>query len=164
MSSEESSFDGLVKRLRRGDDDAATQLFTRYASRLIALARSRMDKQIRQKVDPEDVLQSVFKSFFARYRSGAYELKDWDSLWGLLVIVTLRKCSQKARYFLGAVHDVRKEALPADNNWNIAAKTPTPDEEAVLAETLEHVMSQLKDRDRQILELRLQGYSVPEIS
>jgi RNA polymerase sigma-70 factor, ECF subfamily len=168
--SSESSFDGLLTRLRRGDGDAASQLFARYANRVIALARSRMDKQIRQKVDPEDVLQSVFKSFFARYKGGNFELKDWDSLWGLLVVVTLRKCSRKARYFHGAVHDVRKEAGSqpdpdeSDLEWDFEAKGPTPADEAVLEETLDHVMDQLKDRDRQILELRLQGYTIPEIS
>ena len=54
---DERSFDDLMARLRAGDADAARSVFERYTERLIALARSRLGKRLRQKVDPEDVLQ-----------------------------------------------------------------------------------------------------------
>ena len=60
------SFDDVITRLRDGDSEAATEIFHRFAARLIALARTRLDSRVRQKVDPEDVVQSVFRSFFIR--------------------------------------------------------------------------------------------------
>ena len=48
---------------------------------LIGLARSHLGGVIRQKVDPEDVVQSVFRSFFQRNAQGNWNLDDWDSLW-----------------------------------------------------------------------------------
>ena len=49
--------------------------------------------RLRAKVDPEDVLQSVCESFFRRHAEGEFSLKDWDSLWALLAVITLRKCA-----------------------------------------------------------------------
>src|SRR5262245_58097585 len=54
----------LVSRWRAGDQQAAAELFRRYASRLIALAQSRLSASMASRVDPEDVVQSVYRSFF----------------------------------------------------------------------------------------------------
>src|SRR5262245_45829842 len=82
------SFDDLMARLRTGDNDAATRVFNQYSNRLIALARRRLDPQILQKVDPEDVLQSVFRSFFRCQAAGQMDdLESWDNLWGMLVVI-----------------------------------------------------------------------------
>jgi RNA polymerase sigma-70 factor (ECF subfamily) len=89
---QDATFAELMARLSQGDEAAAVQIFQRYAQRLIALARDRLGQVLRQKVDPEDVMQSVFKSFFARHADGQYKLDSWDSLWALLTTITLRKC------------------------------------------------------------------------
>ena len=54
------SFDDVMGRLRAGEQSAAaTEIFHRFARRLIGLARTRLDDRVRGKVDAEDVLQSV---------------------------------------------------------------------------------------------------------
>lgn len=166
----DSSFDDLMTRLRAGDNDAATQVFNRFANRLIALARSRLDRQVLQKVDPEDVLQSVFQSFFRRQAEGQMELSSWDGLWGLLVVITLRKCGRRSDYFHAARRDVQREVPgqpPADQSgggWEASADEPTPSEAAMLTETVERLMNTLDERQRRILTLSLQGYAIPDIS
>ena len=45
----------LLRRLRGGCEDAATQLYLRYAQRLLALIRSRASPQVRRRVDYEEV-------------------------------------------------------------------------------------------------------------
>ena len=62
----------LVARWRAGDQQAATELFSRYANRLIALARKRLSDKLAGHIDPEDVVQSVYRSFFADAREGRY--------------------------------------------------------------------------------------------
>src|SRR5438552_2680938 len=89
------SFPDLMARLRAGDADAAARVFERFAHRLAALAQVHLDGRTRRLVDPEDVLQSVFRSFFARHADGQLDLADWDGLWALLVVLTLRKCGRK---------------------------------------------------------------------
>jgi RNA polymerase sigma-70 factor (ECF subfamily) len=161
------SFDNLMARLGAGDEAAAAEVFDRFAQRLRALARSRLDRLLRPKVDAEDVLQSVYRSFFRRHAEGQYRLESWDSLWGMLTVITLRKCGRRLRYFRSACRDVHREVvLPAGAEGEVAAvaRDPTPSEAARLAETLEQVMRDLTERERSILALSLQGYTTAEIS
>lgn len=165
------SFDDLMARLRVGDNDAATQVFNRFANRLIELARRRLDPQIRQKLDPEDVLQSVFRSFFAHQAAGQVTgLESWDNLWAWLVVITMRKCGRQMDYFYSASRDVQREVpTPASKEdssveGGTSSDEPTPSEAAILTETVEQLMNGLEGRHREILALSLQGYSVPEIS
>jgi RNA polymerase sigma-70 factor, ECF subfamily len=65
---ENQSFAALMTDLRLGEQAAAETVFSRYAQQLIALARTKLDQRLQQRVDPEDVIQSVYKSFFLRHR------------------------------------------------------------------------------------------------
>ncbi len=167
--SESASFDDVVNRLRCGDEDAATEIFGRFSDRLINLARKRLDARMRRKVDPEDVIQSVFRSFFVRQDKGQFELGGWDSLWGLLVCITLRKCGRQVALLRAGRRDIGREmsAVASDQEsrrqWEAIAREPTPDEVASLTETLEHLMGGLDEKQQQIVVLRLQGHTIPEI-
>ena len=93
------TFSRLMAGLRTGEDAAAREVFERFAGRLIAMARGRFNRLLARKVDPEDVVQSAFKSFFLRYRAGQFELGSWKEVWGLLTVITLRKCVNRLEYF-----------------------------------------------------------------
>jgi RNA polymerase sigma-70 factor (ECF subfamily) len=164
-----ASFEDLMARLRAGDGDAAAQLFHRFTHRLIGLARSRLEGPIRRKVDPEDVLQSVYRSFFRRHAQGEFNLDGWDSLWGLLAVITLRKCGRWQEHFRTARRNLKAEENPSDPAAGgvpseALADEPTPAEAAMLTETVEELLAGLQERDRAIVTLALQGYSAVEIS
>ena len=164
---EDRAFEELMARLRARDDEAARNVFDRFARRLIALAGRHLDSRLRQKVDPEDVVQSAFRSFFVRQAEGQFDLSDWGALWSLLVVITLRKCGHKVEHFASSRRDVRREQAAADpeRGWELAAPEPTPEEAAQLAEAVESLMRCLDDpRERQMLELCLQGHSGAEVS
>ena len=91
-----NSFAEFLARLHNQDDAAAQELFVRFAHQLIALALRHIDAGLRHKVDPEDVVQSVYKSFFIRYGEGKLDIVSWNSLWGLLALITVRKCAERA--------------------------------------------------------------------
>jgi RNA polymerase sigma-70 factor (ECF subfamily) len=162
------AFDDLMARLRAGDQDAATHIFNRFARQLINLTRSRLDTLLRPKMDPEDVLQSVYRSFFDRHARGQYDLENWDSLWGILTLITIRKCGHRLEYYRAARRDIQREAaLPPEASgigWEAVARDPTPSEAAQLTETIEQLMAGLTSRQRDMVALRLQGYTAPEIS
>ncbi|HLJ96569.1 MAG TPA: sigma-70 family RNA polymerase sigma factor [Gemmataceae bacterium] len=167
----EQDFSELMHRLRSGDDTAAVQVFDRFARKLIVLAREHMDDVVRRKVDPEEIVQSVYRSFFTRYRQGHFELVNWDSLWGMLTTFTIRKCINRVEYFHAQCRDVRRE-FPLDKRGpeesypapSLFDREPTPLEAAILSEAVQQVMTDLEERERQILALHLQGYTVHEIS
>jgi RNA polymerase sigma-70 factor (ECF subfamily) len=167
---DDSSFADLMTRLRAGDEAAAAVVFHRFAQQLIRLARLHLDTQIRQKVDPEDVAQSVYKSFFLRHAEGQYQLANWPSLWGLLTVITLRKCARWQEHFRTQGRDVGAEVPchPAGDSsgpgWEALAREPSPAEAALLAETVAQLLAGLEGRDREIVTLALQGYRAPEIS
>src|SRR5262249_31378656 len=133
------SFADLMARLCRGDQDAAAQMFRQYAQRLIGLAYNQLDSRLRQKVDPEHVLESVLRSFFRRQREGQFELSDWNSLWALLVTITLHKCGHRVEYYRAACRDVGREQAPLGSDDNLRAfqalaADPSPSQAALLAE------------------------------
>lgn len=167
------SFDDVMARLRVGDNEAATKVFQRFGGRLIELAQKQLKPQIRRKVDPEDVLQSAFRSFFVRQAAGEFQdLESWDSLWGALIVITLHKCVSRIRHFRRARRDIEREAgapataEPTNDPWEglIPDREPTPEEAAILAETMEQLLTQFEGRNREALTHWLQGMPVPEIS
>ena len=124
-------------------------VFERFTRRLIGLARSHLDVRLQHKVDPEDVVQSVYKSFFLRYGEDALESEKLDGLWSLLSLITLRKCADRVRHYAADRRDMaRGGGSRADRmmveTWREAIdREPTPEQAAVLAETVEQVLEDL---------------------
>jgi RNA polymerase sigma-70 factor (ECF subfamily) len=164
------SFAHLMDRLRSGEDAAAREVFERFAGRLVALARGRFNRLLTLKVDPEDVVQSAFKSFFVRQREGMLEVGNQGALWNLLTLITLRKCADRAEYFLAERRDAAREATgsargDATDAWVTALdREPRPEEAVILAETVERLFREVSAHERPVLELTLQGYTTSEIS
>jgi RNA polymerase sigma-70 factor (ECF subfamily) len=164
------SFSELQAHLRAGDGDAAAQVVNCFAHRLIALARRRLDRRLRQKVDPEDAVQSAFRSFFRRCADGRFDFTGPDDLWSLLLVLTLRKCRRQAEHFQAGRRDYRREVPPPGAGGSSAgeepglSREPTPEEAALLADSVTQVMGRLDSPlKRRVFEMSLQGYSVAEI-
>jgi len=164
------SFAQFLARLHNQDDAAAQELFVRFAHQLIALALRHIDAGLRHKVDPEDVVQSVYKSFFVRYGdANNLDIVNWNSLWGLLTLITVRKCAERAAYHRAECRDAAREVSPPRQEepapWlEPLGREPTPLEAAVLGETIEQLFAGLDEQERSVLELSLQGYTTREIS
>jgi RNA polymerase sigma-70 factor (ECF subfamily) len=165
-----NSFANLMARLRSGDDEAAREVFERFVRKLVVLARNQFDAAMRRKVDAEDVVQSAYKSFFVRYGEGKLEVQDWGNLWGLLTLITLRKCLDQVAYHRAERRNVRREANAqpgaegAEPWWQAVSREPTPEEAMMLAETIEQQLRDLPVLERPIFELSLQGYTAREIA
>jgi RNA polymerase sigma-70 factor, ECF subfamily len=163
------SFADLMARLRIGEGGAAREVFERYARALVALARERLSAGLRKKVDPEDVVQSVYRSFFVRYGAGQFDLEAWSDLWSLLTVITLRKCLNQVKYHQRERRRASREVPLAPRGddsaagWEVPDREPTPEEAAVLTETVEGLLRDLGPAEREIIELSLQGHTAPEI-
>lgn len=166
----QSSFDEIMKRLRDGDPEASRTVFNRYAHRLVAMARRRLEPRIQQKEDPEDVVQSVFRSFFARYGAGTLSVEDWESLWSMLALLTARKCGGRARHYHTSRRDVDREAQAATESqagapYSEPGDDPTPEEEAVLHDTIEQLLADFpQPKHQQIIRHTLEGLTAEQVS
>ncbi|MEK6236675.1 MAG: ECF-type sigma factor [Planctomycetales bacterium] len=155
----------LLARYQGGDESAAEEIFLRYVDRLTLLARSRLSAKLAQRVDPEDVVLSAYRSFFLRARDGAFSLERSGDLWRLLVAVTLRKVFRQAERHQAEKRSVHREtSLESLHDPSRLAREPSPHEAAVLAEEFERLTAGLSELERRILEMRLRGHSVDEIA
>ncbi len=169
-----STFQQMMSDLGAGDQQAAEAVFQHFLGKLLGLARSRLDARLQQKVDPEDVLQSVFRSFFRRQENNEFDLDGWDELWALLVTFTVRKCCKQARHFGSKKRDVSREASPQfmddDSNsdqfteWELISREPTPQQAVLLTELLDQMMCPFDEQGQAIISMKLQGYNENEIS
>lgn len=163
-----SAEDELISRCRRGDQDAARELFDAYVERLIPLARRRISQRLTSRLDPEDIVQSVFRTFFLRLQNDKFNIADQDDLFRLLVRITVHKSLRQVAHHKAAKRDPAQEtAQPLDQSdhmLQVLATDPTPEATVSFLDQLEHFMNQLQPVDRQILELRLQNYSTEEIA
>ena len=168
--SEDRPFSFLMEDLRRGDSNAAREVFERFTRRLVGLAAARLPPVLKSKIDPEDVAQSVLRTFFRRHRAGEFQPEHWDALWSLLAVLAARKCGHQVEHLLAAKRDARREVSPPNPAgdsvavWEPVEHAPTPSEALIFEETLAQLLTGLKDRERTIVLLRLQGHSISEVA
>jgi RNA polymerase sigma-70 factor (ECF subfamily) len=157
---------GLVRRCREGDAAAAEELFSRYAGQLIRLAERRLGRQVTPREDGEDVVQSVFRTFFRRNAAGELRIESSSQVWRLLVTITLRKVGQKRRRHHADRRDVGAE-VPAGSVpafLDLAASGPGPEDVVALADELEALMRGMLPQYHEVLRLRLEGHGATEIA
>ena len=160
----------LVARCRQGDEQAERELFDRYLCRLLGLVRSRLSNKLRGRLDPEDVLQSAYRSFFAGLERDRYVLERSGDLWRLLSAIALHKLMRQIKRHRAGKRNVGLEArvLDGDSLLGLApeaiADEPSVQHALAVVEELEQVMVGLDDVRRQMLELRLQGLTLEEVA
>ena len=157
----------LVERWRAGDQEAARQLFDRYVSRLLSLARKRISQRLSARVDPDDIVQSVFRTFFGRAKAGQFQIEKEEDLPRLLVRITVHKTLRQVEFHQAGKRDIGAESVPdpsGDRLTELLAREPTPEDAVLFLDQLEHFLAQLRPQDRQILDLRMQGFSTEEIA
>lgn len=155
----------LVERWRHGDQEAAKVLFARYARRLTRLAEQHLNQRLAGRVDGEDVVQSVFRTFFRRSAEGKFRIDSSTGLWRLLVKITILKTRDEVRRHTAACRSVDQQAgLERGDGWLIeaVANHPGPVEAAILIEQVGQLLEGLPALYCRMLELRLAGYTVAE--
>src|SRR5260370_15588177 len=153
----------LIDLWRQGDQDAARQIVERYLDRLLHLARGRISQRLASRVDPEDIVQSVFRTFFLRLKDGRFSFHDQDDLCKLLMRITLHKTLRQVAFHKAAKRDPHMETERGEHHreqlLSLLDREPTPEATVAFLDHLEHFLSPLEPLERQILELPIRGYS-----
>jgi DNA-directed RNA polymerase specialized sigma24 family protein len=155
--------DALATAYRHGDEDAAAALFERYYLRLLELVRRQRGWRLRDVEGTADVAQSVLQSFFCLLRANRIEVGPDDSLWPLLVTITLNKMRNRGKFWQRERRDPSRQ-VPLDEQLDPLESGPSPQDAAVLSELVERLLAPFSDRRRRIVELILEGHPVHSIA
>jgi DNA-directed RNA polymerase specialized sigma24 family protein len=161
----------LIRGLRDRCSWAFRLMNSVYTPRLVAMARARLRPQLREKLDAEDVVQSVYCSLL---RGGYLVPNDEDELWRLLRHRTRRKVARKVRWFRRKKRDAAREVLPdggasSDSDGSGPAEPmdyrfPAPDDAAMVAEATSQLLGALTGTERTIIERCLRHQTIAEIA
>ncbi|HYT92166.1 MAG TPA: sigma-70 family RNA polymerase sigma factor [Gemmataceae bacterium] len=164
-ATDEPSDHSLLRRFRRGSQDAATQLYLRYAHRLRALVRANCSTELTRRVEPDDIVQSVFRRFFRRVLVGDYDVPPGEELWGLLLVIALNKIRSEESFHRAGKRDIRLTVAGGDAEGLLAAHSGNNEAAfAVLQLTIDEALDTLPQHQRHMAELRIQGHEIAEIA
>jgi DNA-directed RNA polymerase specialized sigma24 family protein len=155
----------LLRRFQLGQTDASTELFLRYAKRLHALAKAQSSPDLARRVEPDEIVQSVFRTFFRRASQGEYTVPDGEEIWKLLLVIALNKVRSVGAYHRAAKRDVRQTA--GGEAYERALESGTANDEAALTLlrlVVEELLEGMSPPHRRMIELRIEGYEVAEIA
>ena len=156
-------FRSFEKRLRAGDGEAVQQLFDDYSRQLVQLAGKNIHPALLKRFDGEDVVQSVFRTFFRRHEEGSFRIEHSQQLWQLLVTLTLCKTRSHARRHTAEKRDAQVDQAMGDDQ-RVIDRQPSPEDALALWEEVDVVLDGLPQRAAEIIAMRLEGKNRSEIA
>ena len=155
----------LIARLEAGDEHAFVELFSKYRERLKRMLEFRMDRRMRGREDPSDILQEVYID--AHQRIPHYLKRPELSFYVWLRQLTMQRLIDVYRRHLKSEkRDVKLEVLldqpmltasSASMAMNLAARFDSPSQLAMRVEMIAQIEAALEGMDpleREILALR----------
>jgi RNA polymerase sigma-70 factor (ECF subfamily) len=124
-----------------------------------------MAPALQRRTGPEDVVQSVCRTFLRRAKLGEFQFSQSDDLWRLLCAITLTKVRQHARFHLRKRRGINREVnLRQDGASDTVdlgdlapARGPTPAEAVVFTDQMQRLLADLDDEERQLIQCKLDG-------
>lgn len=170
--SETNNISHWIDQIKDGDSVAANRIWQHYFDRLVQAVRRRISGQNRAVSDEEDIVLSVFDSFYAAAENGRFpDLSDRDDLWRLLLRMSARKVIDKRRHDMrqrrGGNVQVRSLGVGGEDEAIIEAigDEPSPEMVLMMQESVEQFFSNLGvGHLRDLAGARLEGYSNAELA
>lgn len=164
MAPEPEDLSELLERIRCGDEAALMQLLQRYEAQLRVAARVLLGSKLRAQLDSLDLVQSVHRVLLPGLRAGKYDVSSLDKLLALARTVLRHKVIRNWRRV--QCEQASKNGKLADESGAGSGRRSADDPtQAVVREDLkQHILASLIGLDRQIIDLRIQGYSTGEIA
>ena len=154
----------LFEQYQAGQTEAAAAIYDRYIQRLMALVRTRIGPKLKRRVDPEDVVQSAYRSFFVHAKNQEHQLARSGDLWRLLARTTLNKLYGQIERQTAEKRTVNREVTGEAALDDLRTREPTVVEVVAMGEQLRLAIDGLSTDERLVLTSTLQGQSVEEVS
>ncbi len=162
-----TDFEPLLQRARDGDDVAMQQLVDQYEPEVRLVARLQLGAAMRPHMDSIDLVQSVHRMLITGLREGKHDISTPENLVALAVTMVRRKVVDHWRHLKRQQRLSRggtcKEST-ADLLLTLHGGGDDQQQRVELEESVERLMGELNELERQLIELRLLGYSTAEAS
>jgi RNA polymerase sigma factor (sigma-70 family) len=167
-----TELDCLMSQLANGSEEAAMQLADKYTPYILRTVRRSFSPEMRQKMDSFDVAQTLWASVLLRPNE-LLRFKSPEEFIAYLAEAARRKVIEKKRALLTKKRNMNREVPltsgedSSAEGWDdkaIFSREPTPSTVASLRERWKSTLNGASERDRQIVELRLNRHTFDEIS
>ena len=154
----------LVARCREGDENAANELYRRYCDQLLRIVGNHLSAKYAAKFDPEDVLQTAFRTMFRRLEKGEFQFDTDEDVWKLMVTISLNKLRRQIRSLNTQQNNISLERTISEELANQLCEKPTIQEVVEFSEMLEKLFRFLTEDQRNAILLRMSGCNQIEIA
>lgn len=157
--------DGLdLERFVAKRHGCSAEIVAQYSDRLLRFACSRLPGKLQARVDPADIVQSAFKSFFHRHQEGEFSFREVEDIWRLLAAITFHKVQHAIRFHLRQARDARREVGGPSALQATECESPTASSLTIMQDTLQAILQELPATHQKVLQRRLEGFSIDEIA
>lgn len=167
----EDAISRWIAGAKAGESFATFQLWQHYYEKLVRAARNKLRSERGGLGDEEDIVVSVFESFYRAAEAGRIpELTARDDLWKLLLRMAFRKVidlRRKAnRQKRGGGAQPHSLDLKEDSQFiEVIGNEPTPEMVAIMTDSFEQLLLHLGDGSlREIAVGKMEGYSNSELA
>lgn len=172
---DEGSITRIIRKMQKGDDGGADELWQRFFVRLKYLVKDRLRSRLGAVSDEEDVALESLSELFRGLLDGKFPaLKNRDSFWRLLVTVSTRnvidEINRENRLKRGAGKVIHASSLSSDGDNvllfdRIASEADSPEVKMMIAERCTQLLESLPDKELQaIVIMRTTGSTNREIA
>jgi RNA polymerase sigma-70 factor (ECF subfamily) len=165
MAASSDEFATLLARARQGDQGAVAELARQYEPEVRLVAHVRLGRALRPYLDTVDLVQSVHRTLALGLREDKFDISSPDKLVALALTLVRRKV---ARHWRRLQRQQRLSGGPADTGnlpqllAALSSPQADPARDAQLNEAVGRICAGMDGVERQLMELRLQGYSTAE--
>lgn len=173
----ESNFEQLMTEVALGSEDAVWELAETYTPYILRVLRMGLTSQVRRRVDSQDLAQMLWASLLLR-RTELVRMKSPQELIAFLcrsaknlTLDARRRYLETQKYNMDRerslepfTSDDERPEEPTIENRALFSRDPSPSQHASVRERWNRILEQSSDRDRRILQLRLEGLTFEDIS
>jgi len=170
----------MLQRLKSGDEAAASEILDRYESQVRLVVRRFLPRVLRSRFDSQDIMQSVWRSFFQKVREDQAaksadpvaeakpeeEFQDAGQLFKFLSRMARNKVIDQYRRETSLKSDVhRQRAIHGESGEDLDPPSPeeSPAEVVEAADELSHWRSLIPEDRQELIDMKADGMSTREI-
>ena len=162
-----TDFDLLLLAARSGDAEALGKLVAQYEPELRIVARMRLGVALRPHLDSIDLVQSVHRSLLIGLRANRFDIASPEKLIALALTIVRRKVAKHWRHLkrqqrLSGVAEGSDDLV--DTLLALQSIEPTVSESTELRDHLKRLMLELDPIEKQLIAMRIEGFSTIEVA